>query len=138
MNYLIVGASSGLGRDLAYTLSENLHDLDLISRDKRDLDAMKSDLEYKYKIKINSYAVDLASKDSIISFLNDNEIELSTIVKSLKEILDSDVFLPFKNCFLFKNKLRLFSTCLNSIFSFSIFSENPRIPLEDKINNLSL
>ena len=45
MNYLIVGASSGLGRDLAYTLSENLHDLVLISRDKRDLDAMKSDLE---------------------------------------------------------------------------------------------
>ena len=79
MNYLIVGASSGLGRDLAYTLSKNLCNLTLISRDKRDLDAMKSDLEYKYKIKINSYAVDLASKDSIISFLNDNEIELSTI-----------------------------------------------------------
>ena len=79
MNYLIVGASSGLGRDLAYTLSENLHDLVLISRDKRDLDAMKSDIENKYKTKVNSYEVDLASKDSVISFLDYNEIKLSKI-----------------------------------------------------------
>ncbi len=79
MNYLIVGASSGLGRDLAYTLSKNSHNLILISRDKRDLDAMKSDLENKYNTKINSYAVDLASKDSVISFLNNNEIKFSSI-----------------------------------------------------------
>ena len=79
MNYLIVGASSGLGRDLAYTLSKNSHDLILISRDKRDLDAIKSDIENKYKTKINSYEVDLSSKDSVISFLDNNEIKLSTI-----------------------------------------------------------
>jgi short-subunit dehydrogenase len=79
MNYLIVGASSGLGRDLANTLSKNSHNLILISRDKRDLDVIKSDLENRYKTKISSFEVDLASKDSVVSFLDNNEIKLSTI-----------------------------------------------------------
>ena len=79
MNYLIVGASSGLGSDLAYTLSKNSHDLILISRDKRDLNAIKSDIETKFQTKISSYAVDLGSKDSVISFLKNDEIKFSTI-----------------------------------------------------------
>ena len=49
MNYLIVGASSGLGRDLAYALSKKTHNLILISRDIRDLVAIKSDLENRFK-----------------------------------------------------------------------------------------
>ena len=43
MNYLILGASSGLGKDLAYVFAKNLHNLILISRDDRDLAPIKSD-----------------------------------------------------------------------------------------------
>ena len=44
MNYLIVGASSGLGRDLAYKFAENSNNLILVSRDERDLKVLKSDI----------------------------------------------------------------------------------------------
>ena len=50
MSYLILGASSGLGRELAYILAKNSNDLIIISRDERDLKAVKSDLEIKFKI----------------------------------------------------------------------------------------
>ena len=79
MNYLIVGASSGLGRDLAYALSKKTHDLILISRDIRDLVAIKSDLENRFKTKISTYSVDLASKTSVIAFLDNREIEFSLL-----------------------------------------------------------
>ena len=42
MNYLIIGASSGLGRDLAYRFAKNSHNLTLISRDERDTLGFKS------------------------------------------------------------------------------------------------
>ena len=79
MNYLIVGASSGLGRDLAYTLSEDANNLTLISRDMRDLNVMKSDIESLYQTKVNTYSVDLASKNSVATFLNNKEIEFSLL-----------------------------------------------------------
>ena len=79
MNYLIVGASSGLGRDLAYALSKKTHNLILISRDIRDLVAIKSDLENRFKTKISTYSVDLASKTSVIAFLDNREIEFSLL-----------------------------------------------------------
>ena len=47
MNYLIVGASSGLGREIAYTFAKNGMDLILVSRDERDLLALKSDHRIK-------------------------------------------------------------------------------------------
>ena len=49
MSYLILGASSGLGRELAYILAKNSNDLIIISRDERDLKAIKSDLEIKFE-----------------------------------------------------------------------------------------
>ena len=52
MNYLIVGASSGLGRDLAYIFAKNSHNLTLISRDKRDTQALKTDIENKFNSKV--------------------------------------------------------------------------------------
>ena len=52
MNYLIIGASSGLGRELAYTFAESNNNLIISSRDAKDLNAIKSDLENKYKIKV--------------------------------------------------------------------------------------
>ena len=47
MKYLIIGASSGLGREVAYSFAKNNHDLILVARDDRDLSPIKSDLENK-------------------------------------------------------------------------------------------
>ena len=43
MSYLIIGASSGLGRELALRFAKEKNNLILISRDIRDLNAIKSE-----------------------------------------------------------------------------------------------
>ena len=45
MSYLIVGATKGLGLDLAYEFGKNSKNLVLISRNKEDLEKIKNDLE---------------------------------------------------------------------------------------------
>ena len=65
MKYLIVSASSGLGKELAYSFAERNHDLILVSRDIRDLSALKSDIENKYKNNIEILSIDLSSNDEI-------------------------------------------------------------------------
>ncbi len=72
MNYLILGASSGLGKELAYILAKNSHNLIIISRDERDLKAIKSDLEIKFKISVKYFVVDASSFDEIKKFLYSN------------------------------------------------------------------
>ena len=65
MKYLIVGASSGLGRKLAYTYAENKHDLILVSRDAKDLEAIKTDLTNRYHRIVETVEIDLSSIDDI-------------------------------------------------------------------------
>ena len=65
MSYLIVGASSGLGRELAYSFARNKKNLYLISRDERDLKSIKSDLEKKYKIIVNILTFDFSKIEEI-------------------------------------------------------------------------
>ena len=72
MNYLILGASSGLGKELAYILAKNSHNLIIISRDERDLKAIKSDLEIKFKITVKYFVVDASSFDETKKFLYSN------------------------------------------------------------------
>ena len=55
MSYLIFGASSGLGKELAHIFAKNLNNLIIISRDERDLKAIKSDLENKFKVNVKYF-----------------------------------------------------------------------------------
>ena len=65
MTYLIIGASSGLGRELAIKFAKKNYNLIIVSRDERDLIAIKSDLEIKYKINVNFISLDFFSIDEI-------------------------------------------------------------------------
>lgn len=74
MNYLIIGASSGLGRQLAFKFAENKNNLVICSRDKRDLDALKSDLENKFSVEVRTLETDLTSEENIrASILSDDK-----------------------------------------------------------------
>lgn len=73
MSYLIVGASSGLGRDIAYEFAKKKEDLILISRDSRDLMAIKSDLINLYNTNIQTFELDIANMETVEQFINDNE-----------------------------------------------------------------
>lgn len=69
MNYLIIGASSGLGRELAYIFAKKKNNLIISSRDTKDLNAIKSDLENRYKIEVKTLPLDFSSIENINSNL---------------------------------------------------------------------
>ena len=83
MSYLILGASSGLGRELCYVLAANLNDLIIISRDEKDLKAIKSDLEIKFKINVKYFVLDVSSFEETKNFLLTN----SKLFNEIKGIL---------------------------------------------------
>ena len=59
----IIGASAGLGLALARSLARSGHDLCLIARDARDLDAIASDFRIRYGVRVQIAAVDIARID---------------------------------------------------------------------------
>ena len=83
MKYLIIGASSGLGREIAYTFAKRQHDLILVARDERDLLPIKSDIEIKFNIKVLIIKLDFSDIDEIKKkiLLNEN------IIKNLDGVL---------------------------------------------------
>ena len=83
MKYLIVGASSGLGRDLAYEFAKNSKNLTLVSRDKKDLEHLKSDIEIKYKVQVDIFDLDFSYQNNITNFIS----EKKDIIKSFDGVL---------------------------------------------------
>lgn len=74
MKYLIVGASSGLGREIAYSFAKRKNDLILISRDERDLLSIASDLKNKFDVNINTSVVDFTDIDQVKKIISNNKI----------------------------------------------------------------
>ena len=72
MKYVILGGSSGLGRELSYLLAKKNNDLVIISRDGRDLKAIKEDLEIQFKITVQYFELDLSSFQKIQNFFDTN------------------------------------------------------------------
>ena len=79
MSYLILGASSGLGREISNILAKNLNNIIIISRDIKDLNAIKSDLEMKFKVNVKCFEVDLSSFTDVKFFLDTNSHLLEEI-----------------------------------------------------------
>jgi len=79
MNYLIVGASSGLGRELSYTFAKNKNNLIICSRSEDDLNALKADIENRHKVKVNVLVLDLKSQEEIEKNLTSNKELLEEI-----------------------------------------------------------
>lgn len=59
--YLIVGASSGVGRAIAEEFAYQGHNLFLVSRSERDICAIASDLNLRYGVAVNHCELDLCS-----------------------------------------------------------------------------
>ena len=63
MKALITGASSGIGRDMARTLSEKGYNLVLVARDEEKLNKVKEELE-KNNVKIETIIMDLSIEEN--------------------------------------------------------------------------
>ena len=59
MSYFIIGASSGLGKDLAYEFASKGNNLIISSRDIRDLKNLKKDIELKHKVRVTTLQIDI-------------------------------------------------------------------------------
>ena len=79
MNYLIVGASSGLGRELSCIFAKNKNNLIICSRNEDDLNALKSDIENRYKVKVKVLVLDLTSQEEVEKKLTANNELLAEI-----------------------------------------------------------
>ncbi|MFW9877737.1 MAG: SDR family NAD(P)-dependent oxidoreductase [Candidatus Thorarchaeota archaeon] len=69
MNVLIIGASSGIGREVAQVFSEKSHNIICSSRDEKELVYLTSDLKIKYGNQAHAVPVDLTKISSIENFL---------------------------------------------------------------------
>lgn len=85
-NYcLLTGASSGIGKEYAFVLAENKHNLLLVARREERLKEIQKELTEKYSIKCKILSLDLTEKDShkqIRSFTNLHKIHLDTIINN--------------------------------------------------------
>ncbi len=61
---LITGASSGIGKDLAYIYAQKTNNIVLVARRIDKLSKIKSDIEKKYKVDVYIFEQDLSQKDS--------------------------------------------------------------------------
>ena len=93
MKYLIVGATSGLGRELAYTFAEKKNNLVLAARDDRDLQAIKSDLSLKFRVEIKTISIDFSDIEEINNkILYDKEVHknLNGVLFPIGFMVDKD------------------------------------------------
>ena len=65
MSYLIIGASSGLGKEIAYEFARNKKNLIISSRDIRDLESLKYDIEIKFDVKVKILQIDLSQIEKV-------------------------------------------------------------------------
>jgi len=94
MKYIILGASSGLGREIAYLLAEKKNELIIISRDERDLRAIKNDLQIQFKINVTYFELDLSSFEKIQNFFKSNPNiikEIDGMLMPIGMIMENDV-----------------------------------------------
>lgn len=61
MTFLLVGASTGLGRALTERFAAAKHPLTIVSSDLRDLTALAADLSLRYGARLECVAIDLAN-----------------------------------------------------------------------------
>ncbi len=92
MKYLIVGASSGLGREIAYSFAKRENDLILISRDERDLLSIASDLKNKFNVNIVTTVVDFADIEQVENIISNNDImkELDGVIFPIGLMFEKD------------------------------------------------
>ena len=77
MKALITGASSGLGKDFAFKLSNMGYDLILVSRNKKELEKVANNVKSKVQIEI----LDLSSKENYTDNLEEFNCKGTILIK---------------------------------------------------------
>ena len=78
-NIFITGASSGIGKSIAYSFGKNGDDLILCARRKEKLIEIKSDIERRYGVNVHIYQLDVTKYDEVKKIVD-------TILKEVKKV----------------------------------------------------
>jgi len=82
---LITGASSGIGKELAFLHAQRKKDLFLVARREDRLLDLKTTLENHYQVKVEIFALDLATPDAaqlLYDHINQNNIQISYLINN--------------------------------------------------------
>ncbi|MDO4814038.1 MAG: SDR family oxidoreductase [Gemella sp.] len=82
---LITGASSGIGKELAYKYANDKNNLFLVARNEQALSELKIDLENKYGITVNILSKDLGKEESareVYEYAIENNLQITTLVNN--------------------------------------------------------
>ncbi len=82
---LITGASSGIGKEMAYVYAENNYNLILVARRKENLEAIKIDIEQKHKIQVEIFDIDLSKTNSaelLYKKVNDKNLKVNVLINN--------------------------------------------------------
>lgn len=96
---LITGASSGIGKEFAYSFGSRGFDLALVARRKDELDKIKQRLEEDYTINVETIECDLLLEDSpkkLYDYCLNNNLNIGVLVNNAGygdygEFLDADI-----------------------------------------------
>ncbi|HFH9945913.1 TPA: SDR family NAD(P)-dependent oxidoreductase [Streptococcus suis] len=66
-NCMVTGATSGIGKAIAYAFAKNGDNVIITGRRKDKLDDIKCDIEEKYGVQVHIYSFDVREKDQVIA-----------------------------------------------------------------------
>ncbi len=64
MKALITGASSGIGKDIAFSLAKRGYDLVLVARDEEKLEKCRNEIEEEFAVRVQKMAVDVSDVEN--------------------------------------------------------------------------
>lgn len=82
---LLTGASSGIGKEYAYVLAQNNHNLLLVARREQRLKELKEQIENDYQVKCHYLVLDLSLQDShkqIRKYVDENHLFVNRIINN--------------------------------------------------------
>jgi short-subunit dehydrogenase len=82
---LITGASTGIGKDLAYIHAEKGGDLVIVARSKDKLEVLKNELENKYSVEVMVIPKDLSKTEAPLEIFNEVKsagIEIDVLINN--------------------------------------------------------
>jgi short-subunit dehydrogenase len=79
VNYLVVGASAGLGRALSYRLAEVGSNLIVVASDDRDLNALASDVTIRFQTEVRPVPVDMGNQEGMEGPIMDTVTQMGGI-----------------------------------------------------------
>ena len=82
---LITGASSGIGKELAFIHAQLKGDLVIVARRQNELEALKTELESKFGVQVKTIIKDLTKKDApkeIYTELKQENIEIEYLINN--------------------------------------------------------